>query len=426
MKKVLIITYYWPPGSGSGVQRFLKFTKYLNSFGWQPVILTVKNGNFTSIDHTLLEDIPNNTPVYRSYSLEPFYWYNLLLKRKSNSSTAGSIGIGDKSVIQKIALYIRANFFIPDARIGWNRLAYRVAKKIFKQHKIDAIITTGPPQSTHLIGERIKNNFNLPWIVDLRDPWTTVFYNSLFPRTENSKLKDKRMEDRIVKSADAITVVSEGLVSEFQSRNENISLIYNGYDESDFNITKRKSIDKFKITYVGNLMSNQNIESFWAALSNLINKNKIFKEKIVLELVGNIDPSVYLSIEQFGLKSYIKKVGFVDHHQSVEYMINSDLLLFVIPNSEDNFKIITGKLFEYLATGNDILSIGPIEGDASKILKKLNHFSMIDYTNVSEIENTILDSFNLKKREYKMNHISKYSRYKQTEKLADLLNKITS
>ena len=426
MKKVLIITYYWPPGSGSGVQRFLKFTKYLNSFGWQPVILTVKNGNFTSIDHTLLEDIPNNTPVYRSYSLEPFYWYNLLLKRKSNSSTAGSIGIGDKSVIQKIALYIRANFFIPDARIGWNRLAYRVAKKIFKQHKIDAIITTGPPQSTHLIGERIKNNFNLPWIVDLRDPWTTVFYNSLFPRTENSKLKDKRMEDRIVKSADAITVVSEGLVSEFQSRNENISLIYNGYDESDFNITKRKSIDKFKITYVGNLMSNQNIESFWAALSNLINKNKIFKEKIVLELVGNIDPSVYLSIKQFGLKSYIKKVGFVDHHQSVKYMINSDLLLFVIPNSEDNFKIITGKLFEYLATGNDILSIGPIEGDASKILKKLNHFSMIDYTNVSEIENTILDSFNLKKREYKMNHISKYSRYKQTEKLADLLNKITS
>ncbi|MGC6429366.1 MAG: hypothetical protein ACON4Y_02690 [Flavobacteriales bacterium] len=426
MKKVLIITYYWPPGSGSGVQRFLKFTKYLNSFGWQPVILTVKNGNFTSIDHTLLEDIPNNTPVYRSYSLEPFYWYNLLLKRKSNSSTAGSIGIGDKSVIQKIALYIRANFFIPDARIGWNRLAYRVAKKIFKQHKIDAIITTGPPQSTHLIGERIKNNFNLPWIVDLRDPWTTVFYNSLFPRTENSKLKDKRMEDRIVKSADAITVVSEGLVSEFQSRNENISLIYNGYDESDFNITKRKSIDKFKITYVGNLMSNQNIESFWAALSNLINKNKIFKEKIVLELVGNIDPSVYLSIKQFGLKSYIKKVGFVDHHQSVKHMINSDLLLFVIPNSEDNFKIITGKLFEYLATGNDILSIGPIEGDASKILKKLNHFSMIDYTNVSEIENTILDSFNLKKREYKMNHISKYSRYKQTEKLADLLNKITS
>lgn len=425
MKKVLIITYYWPPGSGSGVQRFLKFTKYLNSFGWQPVVLTVKNGNFPSIDESLEDEISSDTIIYRAKSFEPFYWYNLLFSRDRKKSTVGSIGIGRKSLLEKFALFVRANYFIPDARIGWNRSAFKTAKQIISEHQIDAVISTGPPQSSHLIGEKIKNTYNIPWVVDLRDPWTTVYYNDFFPRSRRTKLKDKKLEDRIVSKADALTVVSEGLYREFESRNSNISLIYNGFDESDFNDKVIKSDKFFKISYVGNFLSNQNVEKFWLSLSNLVVENPLFADKLVIELVGNIDSAVESSLAKNNLEKYITKVGFVNHQQAVNYMMSSDLLLFVIPDSQENEKIITGKLFEYLATGNDIISFGPVNGDASNILKSLDYPPMLDYNNQKGIEQSILKSFNsIKSNKQTLPKIKKYSRYNLTEKLSVLLNSL--
>ena len=148
MKKVLIITYYWPPGSGPGVQRFLKFSKYLREFAWEPVILTVDNGSYPSIDQSLEQDIPNGLHVYRSQSFEPFRWYNLLKGKTSKNASVGAIGLQSLSFFQRLALYIRANFFIPDARVGWNRFAIKKARTIFKEYDICLLYTSPSPRDS--------------------------------------------------------------------------------------------------------------------------------------------------------------------------------------------------------------------------------------------------------------------------------------
>lgn len=428
MKKVLIISYYWPPGSGSGVQRFLKFSKYLNQFGWEPVILTVKNGNFSSLDFSLQSEIPDNTLVFKSKSFEPYYWYNLLFGKKIKKSTSGSIGLASGSIFSKLALYIRANLFIPDARIGWNYFAFKKAQEILRNHQIDAVISTGPPQSSHLIAEKIKAKYNLPWIVDLRDPWTSVFYNSLFPKTERTIVKDKKIEDRIVKNADALSVVSSGLVEEFKGRNSNINLIYNGYDETDFEEqTVVKDKDSFVITYVGNFMASQNVESFWFVLSKLIDSNIDFRDRLKIKIVGNADELILNSISEFGLESFSEIVGFVDHKKAIQYMQESNLLLFVIPDADQNQKIITGKLFEYLASGNDILSYGPTNGDASSILEEMGKTKMLDYKDIEGVENQITQCFNKKGKEKSISvplKIKNYSRKSLTQQLSKLLDSL--
>jgi hypothetical protein len=427
MKKVLIITYYWPPGSGSGVQRFLKFSKYLKQFGWEPIILTVKNGNFSSFDKSLEKDIAKDTLVYKSSSLEPYYWYNLLFGKKNKHSISGSIGLASESIFSKLALYIRANFFVPDARVGWNYFAFKKAEEILNSHKIDAVISTGPPQSSHLIAEKLKLKFNLPWIVDFRDPWTSVFYNNLFPRSKRTIEKDKSIEDRIVKNADAISVVSNGLVEEFKARNENIHLIYNGYDDSDFeNLNVKKSEDEFVITYVGNFMSSQNVPTFWNCISDLVKTNDRFKDRLKIKLVGNIDDKVRSSISSNNLDKFTDIVGYVSHKKSVEYMKESDLLLFVIPNSVQNEKIITGKLFEYLATGNDIISFGPIQGDASNILDDMQKNKMLNYNDIKSTKQTLLHCFEKDKKDKPYSDGFKiYSRKALTNQLSILLDSLS-
>lgn len=426
MKKVLIITYYWPPGSGPGVQRFLKFSKYLRDFGWEPVILTVENGSYPSIDESLEKDVPDGLKVFKTKTFEPFQWYNMLKGKKGKSIGVGMVGMQEQNLMQKLALHIRANYFIPDARKLWKKYALKKAKSIIEEEHVDAIITTGPPHSAHLIGLDLKKQTRLPWIADMRDPWTTVFYNEFFPRTEATKRKDKALEDDVLTNADGVSVVSNGLKHEFSDRNNNISIIYNGFDETDIPLSIPQRNKRFTISYIGNFKPNQNVNALWEVLSDIKEQNSEFANDLELFITGNIDPFVVDAIHTNGLGKNLNLSPFVAHQEAVHRMMSADMLLFVIPKSERNKLIITGKLFEYLATGNSILGIGPVDGDASEVLNDLNRRPLSSYDDKQSIKKQLLADYqnwkNQKSNRVEVLDIKRFSRKGLTEQLANKLN----
>lgn len=428
MKKVLIITYYWPPGSGPGVQRFLKFSKYLRDFGWEPIILTVENGSFPSIDSSLEKDIPEGLKVVKTKTFEPFQWYNMLKGKKGKSTGVGMVGMQEQSPLQKLALHIRANYFIPDARKGWKKYALKKAKSIIQEEGIEAIITTGPPHSAHLIGLDLKQQTNLPWVADMRDPWTTVFYNAFFPRTTSTKQKDKALEDKVLKNADGVVVVSNGLKQEFSDRNENISIIYNGFDETDMPLSMPQRNKRFTISYVGNFKPNQNVNALWEILFEIKKEESDFADDLELFLTGNVDSSVVDAIGAHALENNLHLSAFVAHQEAVQRMMSADMLLFIIPKSERNKLIITGKLFEYLATGNPILGIGPVDGDASAVLQDANRKPLADYSDKESIKKQLLAAYQKWKSQESnrvdVGDIKRFSRKGLTEQLANKLNKL--
>lgn len=425
----MILTYYWPPGSGPGVQRWLKFSKYLPQFEIQPTIITVKNGSYPSVDASLLGDIPNELKVHHTKTVEPFAIYNALRGKKGNSVEVGMGNLkGEPSLLSKAANYVRANYFIPDARKGWNSYAYKKAHELIKNEKPDCIITTGPPHSTHLVGERIKKETGIPWIADMRDPWTTIYYNAFLNRTEKTKKKDKALEDLVLSKASAIVVASTAMKDEFSDRSKNISFIPNGYDEEDFQDLKTIERDKFILAYTGNLKSNQNCTALWAALKEL-SENAEFKANFRLEVTGNVDEGIKSEWKKLGLKELIDLKPFVPHKQSIEIMHSAHMLLLPIPQSENNKGIITGKIFEYLASRRPILSIGPKDGNAAEILSMCGKETMLDYSDKIGMRTLIASAYD----SYKSSNLSRvtgneiyrnYSRLGCTEQLSNVINQI--
>ena len=431
MKKILIITYYWPPAAGPGVQRFLKTAKFLPEFGWKPFILTVKDGTYSSTDDSLENDIPEEAEVFKTKTKEPFKIYEKLTGNKGSSKSVGMINLNNsKNPIKKLSLFIRANCFIPDPRKGWKKYAVKKAAELIKKEDISIVITTSPPHSTHLIGLSLQEKYNIKWIADFRDPWTNLYFNKMLPRTKRTIKKDKALENKVVSKADYITVISKGLQKEFKDRNSNIGLIYNGFDEDD--IPKKINLNKdkcFKIAYVGNFKPNQNISAFWQAISELMQENHSLQDIIRIEFTGNTDNRVNAFVEKYQLEKNVIFNNYVKHHEATQIMSNSDLLLFVVPKAENNKLIITGKLFEYLATRNPILSIGPVDGNASSIINEAKRDKMLDYENLEAIKNTIkkyIDIWHQEPKKFKHNDddIMNYSRKVLTKKLAEIFNKL--
>jgi len=430
-KKVLIVTYYWPPGSGPGVQRFLKMSGFLKEFGWEPIILTVKNGSFPSTDESLLNDIPKNLKVYRTKTIEPFTIYNKLTGGKGKQLGVGMIGLQDKkSFIKRVSLFIRANFFLPDARRGWIPFAVKQAKKIHKKHQLDAIVTTGPPHSTHFIGLKLKKQLDLPWLVDMRDPWSNNFFNKSLPRTRRTIKLEQNYEDKILGSADYVTTVSPGMKDEFKDRNNNINIIYNGFDQKDIPEPTEYRSEKFSLSYIGNLKPNQNVQALWEAIGELCEEVDSFRNHFQISLTGNYDDSIEEELKMNNIREITQLHPFVPHSEATQIMNRSQLLMFIVPQAEHNHLIITGKLFEYIATRSPILSIGPVKGDASKILEESGRDAMLDYLDKEGIKNTISKYYHqwLKNDKINFKHsstdVKQYSRYYLTEKFAHILNSL--
>lgn len=410
------------------MQRWLKFSKYLPEFGWQPIILTVKNGSFPSTDDTLLNDVDERVIVYRTKTIEPFEVYNLLRGKKGKSVEVGMGNIKDpKGMLAKAANYIRGNYFIPDARVGWNRYAVAKAKQIIKEHKPLAIITTGPPHSTHLIGLKLKEVFETPWIADFRDPWTEIFYNQFLNRTQSSKDKDLALESLVLKKSDLLIAATPTIKSIYKSRKENAHVVLNGYDQTDLpDSTPDKQNKIFTISFFGNMLPNQNLTTVWKALAEL-KKEKGNSDFIAFKIIGNSADNVKESISKYGLNDIVEFHPFVKHKEAVKGMFSSNMLYLPIPEDAGNKLILTGKIFEYLASQRPILSVGPANGDADLILKQANQQAMHDYNDLAGIKNTIetsLERFN-RTKEYETvgNEFYKtLSRKEQTKKLSEILN----
>lgn len=431
---MLIVTYYWPPGSNPGVLRMLKTCKYLPEFGWQPVILTVKDGSYPSVDETLEGKVDSSVKVFKTQSWEPFRLFNFLTGKKGNTGTVGMANIKDsKGLISRLSLWVRANIFIPDARLGWVPFAYKRAKKLIEEEGIDVVFTTGPPQSTHLVGLKLKKKLGIPWVMDLRDPWTGIYYNKFLPRTRLARNKDKDLEVEAVSAADYITTVSKGLKNEFWSVNKNIELIYNGFDEDDFDFEPvGKLKNKFRVCFFGNLLPNQDIDGLWKGIKTALEAKKELAVNFELIFVGNVHEEILVKLQKLMPGTTIEKRPYMPHSEAVKMMSSVDVLLFIIPDAEDNELILTGKLFEYLASGSEILAVGPVNGNAAEVLDKTGRGRMLAYDDFEGLKNEIFRMYKKKSdnqnpENYSLDRTTLFfSRKHQTMRLSGVFDDVTS
>tara|TARA_Y100000589_G_scaffold291166_1_gene294433 strand:+ start:38853 stop:40145 length:1293 start_codon:yes stop_codon:yes gene_type:complete len=429
LKKVLIITYYWPPAGGSGVQRWLKFVKYLPEFGVEPYILTVKpeKASYPVLDESLLQDVPEDLNIFYSNIIDANNIYAAIFGKKV---PYGSISKNEKkSFVGKLSSFIRANVFVPDSRMLWHLHAKPKALEIINQFDIDTVVTTGPPQSTHFVGLKLKKALpDLKWVVDFRDPWTKSFINDFLDRTKRTIKKDQQNEQKVLQLADEIILVSKGMKDDFSIPLKNFHTIYNGYDENDFiNVHQNKNNAKFSINYVGTFKDNQYFDSVWDALEELMKEIPEIADDLEINFAGIVNPLFKEKITKYSFKNKINYIGYVSHRQAIEYMVSASLLFFPIPQTEYNHNIITGKIFEYLASASPILAIGPPNGIAAEILAECERKSMIEYQNKEAIKKQILEEYQYWKangnRKVKNNLHQKYSRKNQTKALTEILKK---
>ena len=422
MKKVLIITYYWPPSGGAGVQRWLKFAKYLPEFGWQPVILTVdpEYASYPQRDESLLSEVDPNCLVYTTKSFELYNFYKLI-SRKKEVPYGGFANESKEGLLQKVSKFIRGNFLLPDPRKGWNKYALKKAEELIKLHHIDTVITTSPPHSTQLIGLKLKQKLNIRWIADLRDPWTDIYYYNQFKHTALARKIDKSYERKVVENADQLITVSEDVKRVFAEKSrfpisEKTVVIPNGFDEDDFRLTNFPAEAKKVITYSGTISEAYRVDCLLEALHRL---NDDLKSQVRIRFVGKVPSSIEQKFRSTGLE--IELVGYVDHPKSIEYLFRSDLLLLVIPEVKNNRGILTGKFFEYLASQKPILAIGPIDGDLAKIIRETNCGKLFDYDDsegmLQFIQNTLAKPISVSNPE----RMNRYSRKQLTHKIAELL-----
>lgn len=421
-KKVLIITYYWPPAGGPGVQRWLKFVKYLPEFDIKPIVYCPENPNYPIIDDSLLSEIPENTTILKQPINEPYGLASLFSKGSSKKISSGVIPKAKKqSLIEKAMLYVRGNYFIPDARKNWIKPSVEFLCHYIKEHHIATIITTGPPHSLHLIGLQLKEKLDLKWIADFRDPWTTIGYHKALKLTESSKAKHINLEQKVLNTADEIIVTSNHTKNEFETKTKQpISVITNGYDLHSVKVEGKDKL--FTLSHIGSLLSDRNPEILWETLSELIGENDLFSKAFQLNLIGVVSDDVIESINRYGLKKHSNIVGYVSHDEAIMFQMKSQLLLLIEIDSEDTKAIIPGKVFEYLISETPILAIGPRDSDVEQIIKSTNTGTYFNYKQKTELKSYIINSFEAYLNgSLKVNAIGlqPYSRKALTEKLAN-------
>ena len=432
MKRVLIITYYWPPSGGSGVQRWLKMSKYLPENGWQPVIYTAEDAEYPVEDPSLEQDVAPEAEVIRRPIVEPYTFYKKFLgMKKGEKVKAGFINEGVKKSGWKesLSIWLRGNLFIPDARCWWIKPSVRYLSKYLKDHPVDAMISTGPPHSMHLIAKALHKKFNITWVADFRDPWTDVFYFDSLKLTKCSVKKHKKLENQVIMEADKVVTVSWHGAADMKALGAtNVDVITNGYDEECAqNGNQIVDNKQFTVSYTGVLLPN---ESFviWDAFKEVCDENVEFAKLLKINLIGHIDASVREYISAKGLNAKVNNIEYMQHSQVLEYQRKSDLLLLLIPRAKKAECIMTGKLFEYLAAGRPVLAVGPADGDAAKVLSETDCGATADYDDKSKMKSIIIDYYNKcidnQRIKINKNEVEKYSRRNLAKEYATILDNL--
>lgn len=423
MQKVLIITYYWPPAGGPGVQRWLKFVKYLKDFNIEPVVYIPENPNYPIVDASFLEEIPKGTIIYKKRIFEPYGLAGLFSRKKTKRISSGIITTKNQTTLEKVLLWVRGNFFIPDARKYWVKPSISFLKTIIEKENIKTIITTGPPHSVHLIGLGLKKKLNVQWLADFRDPWTSIGYHKKLKLSNTSKAKHKELERLVLTKVDKLIVTSNTTKNEFNALTDKpIQVITNGYDGE---CSEGVVLDeKFTVSHIGSLLEGRNPKNLWKVLAELVKENEAFKQCFCLQLAGVVSSEIIQYIEELGLKPYTQLLGYLSHEEAIAFQHKSQVLLLVEIDAPETVGIIPGKLFEYMAAKRPILGIGPKDWEVIDMVANTNAGHIYDHESVADVKSVLLDWF----QKYQEQHLSvssvginKYSRRELTKKLADYM-----
>lgn len=424
MKKLLIVTYYWPPAGGPGVQRWLKFVKYLPEFGVEPIVYIPENPTYPIVDEKLLSEVSDQITILKEPIFEPYAIGALFSKKKIKTMSAGILTDRKKQTfLEKIALWVRGNLFIPDARKFWVKPSVKRLKKYIAVNGIETLVTTGPPHSLHLIGLHLKEQTGVKWIADFRDPWTSIGYHKELKLSASADKKHKKLESEVLTKADEIIVTSPTTASDFKKlTTKPVHLITNGYDME--NVPNKPMDVKFSLAHIGSLLSERNPEMLWETLSELKKEIEGFADDLELKLIGTVSQQVIASIEKHGLKTQLELPGYMPHSEAVSAQRSSQLLLLIEIDSEETRSIIPGKLFEYLVSKRPILAIGPAGSDFASIIKETNTGIFVDYSQKAALKAAISGYY----QEYKTGNLSvhpvglqQYSRKQLTARLAELI-----
>ncbi|HRF81245.1 MAG TPA: glycosyltransferase [Flavobacteriales bacterium] len=371
MKRVLIISYYWPPNGGAGVYRWLKMSKYLPEFGWQPVVYTPENPEMVADDPGLLKDVGAQVEVVKQPITEPFSLYKRFTGR-AQSERVQTAFLSEKRAggwKEDLALWVRSNFFIPDARVWWVKPSIRFLKDYVKEHQVDAIISTGPPHSMHLIAQGLKRATGLPWIADFRDPWTGIDFYGQLSLTNWADRKHHRLEREVLTTADRVVTVSWSWANDLEALGaKTVAVITNGFDRADVPEENIAVDDRFSLVHIGSMSATRDLPGLWKALAAIGEKDLTFRERFVLRFVGPVDHSVVESATAAGLGGHIERMGRVSHAVAMQEMQRARVLLLPINDTPNSAGILPGKLYEYMSVGRPILAVGPGTGDVARVL----------------------------------------------------------
>lgn len=426
-KKLLIITYYWPPAGGPGVQRWLKFVKYLPDFNVQPIVYIPENPTYPIIDNGLQSEVSEKAIILKKKITEPYGFASFFGKNKTKKISSGIIPNQKKqSFLEKTLLWVRGNIFIPDARFLWVKPSVKYLKKYIEENQIDTIVTSGPPHSLHLIGLQLKKELNVKWFADFRDPWTTIGYHKALKLSSSAEKKHKALEKEVLTTADTIIVTSKTTKTEFQAiTSKPIEVITNGYDVEK--VTKQPLDDKFSLAHIGSFLSERNPRILWKALKELTKENPDFRRDFQLKLIGAVSQEVLDTISEFRLNDFVLNLGYISHQEAVEHQRKSQVLLLIEINSNDTKSIIPGKLFEYMVSERPIIALGPEGSDFAEIITSTNTGVFFLYDELEQLKELLLKYYNLYKEQNLKVHavgLQQYSRKSLTEQLTKIISKL--